>query len=286
MTRDLRSVLDDFGESSGRELSRRAPDPAAQVRDVTRRVVRRRLRSAAAAVGGVAAILLVGGLMTHWALAPQPVPPAVDGSPDATAAPSPTSTRSPTPTPSRSSTAVPSPASTTPPAVLPPERPVLVLGPGGAVDHLGAGADVDAVTAHLTELFAGPPEDTTPSLCPAGEGLDSLRWGNFSLLVRADTGTVVGADVSGLAPQGPGWDGPWRAVDVRTTAGIRVGDPFSSVRAAYPDLRGPGNRTIPEEAPPYFWSTGTFPDSYSFVAEGTDPELPVTGVVSGYDCGE
>lgn len=86
-----------------------------------------------------------------------------------------------------------------------------------------------------------------------------------------------------LGSQDEGWNGPWRQVDTRTAEGVRVGDPLSSVIAAYPGVAGGSGRT---DRPPYFWSVGEFPVSYAFVTDGTDPQSPVPAIVSGYDCGD
>ncbi|WP_258725188.1 hypothetical protein [Cellulomonas sp. NS3] len=252
---------------------------------MTSRVVRHRVRRGAAVVAGAVAVLSAGVLATQWALAASPTSPvpAASTSPSVPATPAPTGSPTPAATPSSTPapTHVPAP---TPTAVTPAEVPVVVLGRGGAVDHLGVEADVDAVSAHLTQLFGGPPEVTPLGLCPGGHGPGSyLRWGTLSLLVSTDRGTVMGADVRAPHPEE---DAPWRAVDVRTAEGVRVGDPLAAVRAAHPDLRVPGSRTEPVATPPYFSAVGGSPDSYTFVTAGTDPGSPVTAVVSGWDCGE
>lgn len=292
MTRDLQSVLEELAERSGQELARHAPPPDVEVQHVAGRVVRRRVRHATVVGAGVTAVLAVGGFATQWVLAPGPTLPAVEPSRATSSERARTPSTPPTPAPAPTTAATSSAGTTAPPATS-SGRPALVVGTGAAVDHLGAGADVTVVSEHLTALFGGPPEVTPLGLCPAGQEPGEVRrWGNLSLLVRTDLGTVVGADFHVPRPQDAEGGGPWRQVDIRTTEGVRVGDTLSTVRAAYPDAEGGARHWFDQDGrervdgPPYFWSVGELPDSYTFVTEATDLGSPVTAIVSGYDCGE
>ncbi|WP_258725754.1 hypothetical protein [Cellulomonas sp. NS3] len=291
MTRDLRSVLEEFGEESGRALAARsAPDPGVHVQRVARRVVRRRTLRAGAAGTGVAVVALVGVLAAQGFVGPRPAPPALTPSPAVSVSPS--TAPEPTPTPSASPARTSSePTSAAPPVV---EQPELVLGKGGAVAGFGAGADAGAVVAHLTGLFGAAPEDVNaqgPGRCPAnGDPGASLRWGNVALLLRTRdaTGapvepTVAGWSVQQLAPDEPGWDGPWRAVGTRTAEGLRLGETVSAARALYPDLDGGESWFSPSV---YHWSTGDFPMTYAFASVGGGPDAVVTAMSGGYECGE
>lgn len=291
MTRDLRSVLEEFGEENGRALAtRHTPDPGVHVQRVAQRVLRRRAFRTAAAGAGVAVVALIGVLAGQGFVAPGPVPPALP--PNPVVSDSPSRMPTPTPTPSASPAAVESePTSTAAPVV---ETPGLVLGRGGSVADFGAEADADAVVAHLTELFGAAPEDINaqaPGGCPAnGDPGGSLRWGNLMLLLhtRDATGalvepTVAGWSVQQLGPEEPGWDGPWRAVETRTAEGLRLGETVSAARALYPDLDGEESWFSPAV---YFWATGELPMAYGFASVGGGPDAVISAMSGGYECGE
>jgi hypothetical protein len=207
MTRDLRSVLDEFADGEGHALAVAAPDPRTEALRVRARVRRRRaVRVTGAVTGAAAAAVVVGVLAAQGLTAPVPVVPAVPSTTTAPApAPTPSRTSAPAPTPSTSAPETP-PASPAAPAVTWPvpvgEEEVMHGGPGPwtavwleATDGYATLPPVDGPEAReLEALGYGAPG--TPLRCVEGStealGLDPATdwWGRvlyFASVEDAET---------------------------------------------------------------------------------------------------
>lgn len=302
MTRDLRSLLEEFGDDEGRAVVQASPDPTTQARTLAARVRRRwALWGSGAAAAAVA--LAVGGSAL------------LDGLPDRGQAlpalsPIPSTTRSaaPTPTPTSTPTAVQPTATPDPPGTPePPVTPVLELGPGGSVAGFGPDADAAQVVAHLSELFGGPPQDESGTevqglvtvsgfACSTNRRPGAyLSWGDFALIVRTDDDARTP-----VPPYVAGWVTPsyltdlsvpprddLTTVDLRTAEGVRRGDPLSTLQAAYPGLRGPLSAGPGPEVRLWFTEQGDR-EGVRFMTDAVDgaAEHVVTSLSGGYSCGE
>ncbi|MFS0700461.1 hypothetical protein AB6N24_10855 [Cellulomonas sp. 179-A 4D5 NHS] len=158
MTRDLRSVLDEFADAEGRVLARSAPDPRTEARRVRALARRRRAVRVTGAVGGAAAAaVLVGVLAAQGLTSPAPVRPVEQPTQGARTTPAARST--PTPTPTVLVQATPTP---TAPSVSPPPAPD-VLWPTAVPENevmYGEGGPWWAVWLEVGgETDAPPPDD-------------------------------------------------------------------------------------------------------------------------------
>lgn len=196
MTRDLRSVLDEFADGEGRALALAAPDPRTEARHVRARARRRRaVRVGGAVSGAAAAAVLVGVIAAQGLTAPVPVVPAVPSTtgpaPSSSTAPTPGRTSAPAPTPSTSAPGIP-PASPAAPAVTWPvpvgEDEVMHGGPG----------PWSAVWLHVVdEAAALPPIDS-----PEAQELDALGYGAPGTPLRCVPGSI---ETLGLDPETDWW---------------------------------------------------------------------------------
>lgn len=163
MTRDLRSVLEDFSEQSGRVLTRTAPDPSTEVQHVASKVLRRRARSATVVATGALALALVGGLSTQWLLDPRPAPPALESSPTVSRAPSSTPDASLAPTPATSTPGpTPQPTASRTEPEQPPPAPVWPANVGEEEVMYGGEGPWWAVWVRVTAFKDLPPWDADP----------------------------------------------------------------------------------------------------------------------------